>query len=137
MSSPHLEVLDWIDAQAHQFDAALVELRLQPRQRPEFGGADGGEVLGMRKQQGPAVADPVVKLDASLGGVSLEIGRLRANLNCHVFALTYLELRRKSRGGDIAAKIRKRNRVAKRAITFSRTAMLQKIPAAFLRITEM
>ena len=40
----------------------------------EFGGADGREVFGVREQDGPAVADPVVKVDCALRGFGGEIG---------------------------------------------------------------
>jgi hypothetical protein len=40
----------------------------------ELGGADGGEVLRVREQHRPGIADPVVEADAALGGVGLEVG---------------------------------------------------------------
>ena len=53
---------------------ALGKFRLQARHGAQFGGADGREVFGMRKQNCPAVADPVVKVDRSLRGFGGEIG---------------------------------------------------------------
>src|SRR5262245_6882527 len=73
-----------IDAQADDLDPALVELRLDPRHVAELGGADGREVLGMREQHGPRIADPLVKADAALGRVGLEVGCGFAKLECHV-----------------------------------------------------
>ena len=45
--------VDRIDRQADDLDAALVEFRLDARHVTELGGADRGEILGMRKQHGP------------------------------------------------------------------------------------
>jgi hypothetical protein len=76
--------VDRIDAEPHQLDAALIEFRLQFGQGAEFGGADRGEILGMREQERPAVADPIMELDFSFGGFGLEIRGHSANLECHV-----------------------------------------------------
>ncbi len=78
-----------IDAQSDQLDAAFVELSFQPGEGAKLGGAHRGEVLGMRKQQCPATADPVVKPDGAVGGFSLEIRRGCADLQCHVRLLLY------------------------------------------------
>src|SRR5262245_7327633 len=74
-----------IDAQADDLDPALVELGLDPCHVAEFGGADGREVLGMREQHGPGIADPVVKADAALGRIGLEVGCGFAKLECHIY----------------------------------------------------
>ena len=85
MSSDHFAwLVDGIDGKPHQLDAALVEFRLQPGQRAEFGGADRGEILRMREQQRPAVADPVVEFDLAFGGFGLEIRGHSAYLESHV-----------------------------------------------------
>jgi hypothetical protein len=68
-----------IDREADDLDATPVELRLDLGQVPQFGGADRGEVLGMREQDGPFVADPFMEADAALGGVGLEVWCLAAN----------------------------------------------------------
>ena len=81
--------VDGIDAQPDQLDAALVEFRLQLGERAEFGGADRGEILRMREQQRPAVADPVVELDLALGGFGLEIRGHGANLKSHVDLMSF------------------------------------------------
>ena len=77
-------VLDRVDADAQDLDAALVELRLDPGHVAELGGADRGEVLGMREQHRPAVAEPLVEVDATLGGIGLEIRRGVAQTDGHV-----------------------------------------------------
>ena len=70
--------VDGIDAQAHQLDAALVEFRLQLCESAEFGSANEREVLRVREQEGPAIADPVVEFDCSFGGLGFgNRGQLR------------------------------------------------------------
>src|SRR6185295_18955169 len=86
--------VDGIDAQAHQLDAALVEFRLQLCESAEFGGTNRREILGMREQKGPAIADPVVEFDFSLGGLGFEIGGGCANLECHCLTSCYSSYRR-------------------------------------------
>ena len=54
---------------------ALGELGLQPRHVAQFGRANRREVLGVREQNRPAVADPLVKMDGALRGLGREIGR--------------------------------------------------------------
>ena len=68
-----------IDRQADDLDAAPVELRLDLGEVAELGGADRREVLGMREQDRPFVADPLVEPDAALGGFGLEVGGQAAN----------------------------------------------------------
>ena len=63
---PAVMVVDRVDADADDLDAALVELGLDPGHVAELGGADRGEVLGVREQDRPAVADPLVEADAAL-----------------------------------------------------------------------
>ena len=74
---PFRVLVDGIDAQAHQLDAALVEFRLQLCESAELGGAHRREVLRVREQERPAVADPVVELDFSLGGSASKSGATR------------------------------------------------------------
>ena len=62
-----------VDAQSDDLGVALGEFRLQPGHVAEFGGAHRGEVLGMGKQDGPAVADPFVKVDRALRGFGGEV----------------------------------------------------------------
>ncbi len=67
--------IGWIDTQSDDFDVALFEFRFQPRRFAQFSRANRREVLWMGKQTSPAVANPVVKADLSLGGFRREIRR--------------------------------------------------------------
>jgi hypothetical protein len=67
-----------VDAQADDLRVALVELGLELRHVAELGRADRREILRMRKQDRPAVADPFVKADAALRRLRGEIGYLIA-----------------------------------------------------------
>jgi hypothetical protein len=62
-----------IHAEADYFDIASVEFRFQPRAFTKFGGANGSEILWMRKQNGPTVADPLMKTNRAVGCVGCEI----------------------------------------------------------------
>src|SRR3546814_10285168 len=48
-----------------------------------FRSADRREVLGVREEHAPAVADPVMKADFALGGLRREIRRRAADGKCH------------------------------------------------------
>ena len=63
--------VDRIDAEADELGVALGELGLDLGHVAELGGADGGEVLGMGKQDRPLVADPLMEIDRSLRRLSL------------------------------------------------------------------
>lgn len=65
---------DGVGAQAQQLDAALGELGLEAGHLAQLGGADGGEVLGVREEDHPVIADVLVKVDGALGGLGLEVG---------------------------------------------------------------
>ena len=66
-----------VHAQADDLAVAFRKFRLQARHIAGFGSAHGSEVFGMGKQDGPAIADPFVKSDGSLGGLGDEVrGRL-------------------------------------------------------------
>ncbi len=65
-----------VDTEADDLAIAFFELRLQAGHVTEFGGADGGEVFGVREQNCPAVAHPLVEIDGSLGGFGGEVGGL-------------------------------------------------------------
>jgi hypothetical protein len=67
-------VLDAIGGQADNLDVPLFELGLKFRHVAGLGGTDGCKIFGVREYDRPAVADPVVELDRSLGGLSFEIG---------------------------------------------------------------
>ncbi len=75
---------DGVDAEADDLRVALGEFGLQPGHVAEFGRAHGGEILGMRKEDGIAVADPIMKVNGALGGFSGEIGSFRIDAQRHV-----------------------------------------------------
>jgi hypothetical protein len=81
---PASMILDRVDADADDLDAALVELGLDPGHVAELGGADRGEILGVREHHRPAVAHPVVEADPALGGVGLEVGGGIAQTDAHL-----------------------------------------------------
>src|SRR5262249_27767375 len=56
---------------------------LDLRHIAELGRTDRREVLGMREQHGPGIADPVMKLDLAFGGLSLEIRGRVIDCECH------------------------------------------------------
>ena len=74
---------DRIDAEADNLYPAPVEFRLDAGHIAELGGADRREILGVGEQHGPTIAEPVVKPNAALSGVGLEIGGGIAELQCH------------------------------------------------------
>src|SRR5215510_11176637 len=72
-----------VDGQADDLHAALVELGLDLGHVAEFGGADRREVLGMREQHRPFVADPLVEADLAFGGFRFEIRRSVVDSESH------------------------------------------------------
>ena len=54
-----------------------------PGDGAELGGADRREILRVREQHRPFVADPVVEPDSAFGGLGFEIGRGRIDLKGH------------------------------------------------------
>ncbi len=66
--------VDRVDADADGLDVALVPLGLEARHGAELGGADRREVLGVREEQAPAVAEPFVEADRPIRGLGLEVG---------------------------------------------------------------
>ena len=71
---PLAVVGDGIDGEAENLAVPRREIVRQASHVAEFGGADGGEVLGVGEEDRPAVADPVVEADLPLGGGGGEIG---------------------------------------------------------------
>ena len=49
----------------NDLDIALSEFRSQSSYSAQLGGADWGKVIRVGKEDGPAVSDPLVKLDGS------------------------------------------------------------------------
>jgi hypothetical protein len=55
-------IFHWIDTQADDLRATLVELWLQPGHIAQLGRANRGEVLGMREEDRPAIPNPTVEI---------------------------------------------------------------------------
>src|SRR6516165_3929790 len=70
---PARMVTDRIDAEADDLAVTLVELRLQPCHIAELGRADRREILRMREQDRPSVADPLMKVDFPFRGLGGEV----------------------------------------------------------------
>jgi hypothetical protein len=66
-------VVDRVDREPDDLDAALVELRLDFRHIAELGGANGREILRMGEQDRPGVSDPIVEVDFAFRGLGFEI----------------------------------------------------------------
>src|SRR6516165_10026001 len=66
-------IVDGIDAQADDLDIALVKFGFDSRHVTELRRAYRREVLGMRKQHCPGIADPVMETDAALGRFRFKI----------------------------------------------------------------
>src|SRR2546429_6471407 len=64
-----------VGAQPEDFGVAPVELRLEASHVTELGGAHRREVLGVREQDRPLVAEPLVKMNRALGRFAGEVGR--------------------------------------------------------------
>src|SRR5207244_9076105 len=76
-----------VHRQADDLDPAAVELRLDLGHVAEFGRADRGEILGVREQHRPRIADPLVKADPALGRLSLEVWGGVSDGQRHLFLL--------------------------------------------------
>src|SRR5690349_7286740 len=72
-----------IDADREDLDVSALELLGQVRDAAKLGGADRGEVLGVREQHAPALAEPLVKVDATRGRVLVEVGGDAADVEGH------------------------------------------------------
>ena len=70
---PLLVIGDRVDADAEDLAVALGELVVQAGHRAQFGGAHRGEILRVRTEDGPAVADPLMEVDGALGGLGGEV----------------------------------------------------------------
>lgn len=75
---PALVGAEGVGRETDQLDAALLELGLKAGHLAELGGADGSVVLGVGEEDDPAVANELVEVNGTLGGVSLEVGGNRA-----------------------------------------------------------
>lgn len=71
---PALVAVDGVGGETDELDATLGELGLELSEGAELGGADGGVVLGVREEDDPVVANELVEVDGTLGGLSIEVG---------------------------------------------------------------
>ena len=85
---PALVVAELVDREAEDLDVALVELRLQFRDLAELGRAHRGEVLRVREQHAPRVAEVVVEVDRALGGLGREVRGNVAQAQRHAIPLS-------------------------------------------------
>ena len=67
--------LDSICAQTDELDAPLSELGLEFSEGTELGGADRGVVLRVGEEDDPTVANKLVEVNGTTGGLGLEVGR--------------------------------------------------------------
>jgi hypothetical protein len=65
--------IQWIHTDGDHFDPALLEVRRNFRHGPELGGADRGVIFWMRKENSPAVAEPLMKVNRPFSCLSREI----------------------------------------------------------------
>lgn len=71
---PSLVRVNGVRAQTDELCAAPGELRLKLSESSKLGCADGGVVLGVREQDNPVVANELVEVNGTLGGLGLEVG---------------------------------------------------------------
>lgn len=71
---PALVAADGVGRETEELDATLVELGLETSHLAELGGADGGVILGVGEEDDPVVADVLVQVNGTIGGISLEVG---------------------------------------------------------------
>ena len=86
---PALVVVHRVDREADHLDVAAVELRLDAGHVAELRRADRREVLRVREQHRPRVADPIVEADPSVRRVGLEVRCGVAELDAHVILLRW------------------------------------------------
>jgi hypothetical protein len=73
-----------VDTQPDNLAVSLRELRLQPGHVAEFGGANGSKVFRVRKQDCPAIADPLVEGYGAFGGLRSKIGGYVIYAQAHI-----------------------------------------------------
>lgn len=71
---PSLVAAEGVGRETNQLDATLGELRLELGESAQLSGADGGVVLGVGEENDPVVANELVEVDGTSGGVGLEVG---------------------------------------------------------------
>jgi len=94
--------LDGVGGQADQLDAALGELRLELCECAELGGADRSVVLGVREEDDPLVADELMEINGTFGGLGLEVGRDRAQAEAVSEMVSWENSVRQDSGSDSA-----------------------------------
>ena len=70
---PTSVLLNGVGGQTDQLDAPSGEFRLKLGEGTEFGGADGCVIVWVGEQDNPFVANELMEVDGTLGGLSLEI----------------------------------------------------------------
>src|SRR5690349_5618869 len=63
-----------VDAESNHFHAALFEIRFTARDVTELGGANGSEILWVREENCPAIANPFVEANWAFSCICCEIG---------------------------------------------------------------
>jgi hypothetical protein len=72
---PAAVALNSVCAQADELGVPLGELRLELSESAELGGADGGVILGVGEENDPVVANELMEVNGTTGGLSLEVRR--------------------------------------------------------------
>jgi len=67
--------LNSVCAQADKLCVSLGELGLELSESTELGGADWGVVLRVGEENNPVIADELVEVNGTTGGLSLEVRR--------------------------------------------------------------
>jgi hypothetical protein len=80
--------LDVVGTQTNELDTARGEFGLELGEGAQLGGADGGEVIGVREEDGPLVTDELVEVDGAVGGIGIEIGGSRAQTETIEWSVT-------------------------------------------------
>lgn len=75
---PAIVRLDGVGRETNGLDVALSPLGTKLGHGTELGGADGSVILGVGEEDGPVIANPLVEVDGTGGGLSLEVGGNRA-----------------------------------------------------------
>src|SRR5581483_6293731 len=88
--SPLLVLVDRVDRQTDDLHAPPVELRLDARHIAELSRAHRGEILRMREQHTPRIAQPVMEPNRPLRRLSLEIGGSVTERQCHLESPPYV-----------------------------------------------
>ena len=82
---PSLVVFDLVDAEADDLAVSGGELVADAGDVAEFGRADGREVLGVREEHSPAVAEPFVERDRALARLGGEVRSGVVDADRHTF----------------------------------------------------